>query len=96
MTTTSQKRPKIKTDKITIIKMDNLQGGEPKLNIQEHLADAPYIECEACGSTQFVEQMMIKRISKFLTGGIQDSITPVPVIACAMCNNVNELFKPKL
>jgi len=96
MITTSQKLKKTETDKITIIKMDNLQGGEPKLNIQAHLAEAPYIECEACGSTQFVEQMMIKRISKFLTGGAQDSITPVPVIACAICNNVNELFKPKL
>lgn len=93
---TFQKLQKTKEDKIIIIKMDNLQGGEPKLNIQAHLADAPYIECEECGSTQFVEQMMIKRISKFLTGGSQDSITPVPVIACAKCNNVNELFKPKL
>jgi hypothetical protein len=76
--------------------MDNLQGGVPKLDVQSHLADAPYIECEACGGTQFVERMMIKRISKFITGGTQDSITPVPIIACAVCNNINELFKPKL
>lgn len=77
--------------------MDNLQGGAvPKLDINAHLADAPYIECEACGGTQFVERMMIKRISKFLTGGAQDSITPVPIIACAKCDNINELFKPKV
>ena len=96
MIITFQKLKKTKTVKKTITKMENLHGEEPKINIQSHLADAPYIECEACGSTQFVEQMMIKRISKFLTGGAQDSITPVPVIACAICNNVNELFKPKL
>jgi hypothetical protein len=96
MSTTLQKLRKINKGKKTTTNMDNLQGGEPKIDIQKHLADAPYIECEKCGGTQFVERMMIKRISKFLTGGTQDSITPVPIVACAKCDNINELFKPKL
>ena len=74
--------------------MDIVPGGEaPKLNIK--LEDAPYIECEACQHTVFEEMMMIKRVSKFLTGGAQDSIVPIQVIACAKCGNVNEIFKPK-
>ena len=76
--------------------MDVIPGGgeAPKLNIK--LEDAPYIECEACQHTVFEEKMMIKKVSKFLTGGAQDSIVPIQVIACAKCGNVNELFKPKV
>ena len=66
----------------------------PKLNI--NLADAPYMECESCQHTVFEEKMMIKKVSRFITGGAQDSIVPVPVISCAKCGNINELFKPKL
>ena len=64
--------------------MDNLQntgGTQPQLNI--NYADAPYIECEECKGKVFEEKMMIKKISKFMTGSDQDSIVPIPVIACA-------------
>jgi DNA-directed RNA polymerase subunit RPC12/RpoP len=57
---------------------------------------AEYIECENCGGTIFQEKMMIKQISKFMTGSNQDSIVPMPVIACAKCSHVNELFKPQI
>ena len=69
------------------------QGGQ-QLNI--NIADAPYIECENCGGTVFHEKMMIKKISKFVTGNTHDSIVPLPVISCASCNHVNELFKPQV
>lgn len=69
-------------------------GSIPKLNI--NLADAPYLECEECQCQVFEEKMMIKKVSKFMTGGAQDSIVPLQVIACAKCGHVNELFKPKV
>lgn len=72
----------------------NPSGGAPKLNI--NLADAPYLTCEACGHEVFEEKMMIKKISKFMTGAPQDSIVPLPVIACAKCNHINEMFKPQV
>ncbi|CAB4175630.1 hypothetical protein UFOVP1247_252 [uncultured Caudovirales phage] len=81
--------------KKSIITMDPLQGGgqsQPKLNI--NLADAPYIKCEACSKEVFEEKMMIKKVSKFLSGSDQDSIVPVPVLACSSCGNINEMFKP--
>ena len=69
-------------------------GGQPQLNI--NLADAPYMECEKCQGKIFEEKMMIKKVSRFMTGSDQDSIVPIPVISCAGCGHVNEMFKPKV
>jgi hypothetical protein len=66
----------------------------PKLNID--LSEVPYLACESCESQVFEEKLMIKKVSKFITGGNQDSIVPLPVIACAKCGNINEMFKPKV
>ena len=75
--------------------MENIKGGEnPQLNI--NLSEVPYLECDECHSTLFEEKIMIKKVSKFITGGQQDSIVPLPVIACAKCGHVNEMFKPKV
>ncbi len=70
--------------------------GKPTLNV--NLSELPYLECEAegCGSKVFTEAMMIKKVSKFMTGNKEDSIAPIPVLACAKCGHVNELFLPKL
>jgi DNA-directed RNA polymerase subunit RPC12/RpoP len=81
--------------KKSIITMDPIQGGgQPQLNI--NLADAPYMECEECQGKIFEEKMMIKKVSRFMTGSEQDSIVPIPVIACSKCGHVNEMFKPKV
>ena len=76
--------------------MDNIipSDNQPQLNI--NLSDAPYLECEACGGRVFEEKMMIKKVSKFMTGSEQDSIVPIPVIVCSACGNINDLFKPKV
>lgn len=77
--------------------MEKIQGGgptPPKPNI--NLSEAPYIECEGCSGIVFEEKMMIKKVSKFMTGDAQDSIVPLPVIACSKCGHVNELFKPRV
>jgi len=81
--------------KKSIINMNLIQGGDqPQLNI--NLADAPYMECEECQGKIFEEKMMIKKVSRFMTGSDQDSIVPIPVICCAKCGHVNKLFKPKV
>lgn len=66
----------------------------PKLNI--NLGEAPYVNCEKCEHAVFEEKMMIKKVSRFMTGGSQDSIVPLPVIVCANCGNINEMFKPNV
>lgn len=73
--------------------MENQNG---QFNINVNLKDAEDIKCEECESFVFEEKIMIKKISKFLTGSDRDSISPIPVIACAKCGHINEMFKPKL
>jgi hypothetical protein len=73
--------------------MENQNG---QFNVNVNLKDAEDIKCEQCESLVFEEKIMIKKISKFLTGSDRDSISPIPVIACAKCGNINDMFKPKL
>tara|TARA_B100000287_G_scaffold365526_1_gene360288 strand:+ start:1271 stop:1522 length:252 start_codon:yes stop_codon:yes gene_type:complete len=68
--------------------------GNPGLNVS--LKDAEEVTCEKCGSNMFQEKLMIRKLSRLMTGSDRDSITPIPVIACAECNHVNEMFKPNL
>jgi hypothetical protein len=72
---------------------DNSQPSQVNMSV---VAEAPYIECEECKGTLFEEKMMIKKISRFMTGNSQDSIVPIQVISCAKCGHINELFKPKV
>jgi hypothetical protein len=71
--------------------MPDGQPQAPKIN----MADAEDLACEECGCKVFEEKMMIKKVSKFLTGSDKDQISPVQVIACAKCAHVNEMFIPK-
>ena len=64
--------------------------------INTNLKDAEDVVCEKCECKIFQEKMMIKKISKFVTGSDRDQIAPIPVIVCADCNHINELFKPNL
>lgn len=74
--------------------MSNTGGDIPKINVS--LKDAETLKCEKCECEVFEEKMMIKKISKFMTGSDRDTISPIPVIVCANCNHINELFKPQL
>lgn len=71
---------------------DEPNGKLPNINLK----DAEYMLCEKCESNVFEEALMIKKISKFLTGSDRDSITPIPVLVCAKCKHVNEMFKPQV
>ena len=53
------------------------------------------IECEECKSQTFVEALMFRKASKFLTGSPQDSLVPIQTFACAKCGHVNHDFLPK-
>ena len=78
-----------------VLKNDGMnQTNQNPLNV--NLKDSEELVCEKCGGNVFEEKLMIRKISKFLTGQPQDSIMPIPVIACADCNHVNEMFRPKV
>lgn len=63
----------------------------PLLNL--NIGELPYLECEKCNNTVFEEKLMIKKVSKILTGSPQDGIIPIPILVCASCGNINEQFK---
>lgn len=68
--------------------MENQQNLQKGLPLNVNPADLPYLECEKCQSQVFTERLMIKKVSKLLTGSQQDGIIPIPVIACASCGHV--------
>jgi hypothetical protein len=67
--------------------MDDLL--KPKINLKEQ----PTITCSECDCSIFKEVTMLKRVSKLLTGGSEDTIVPFPTYACDACGNINEDFK---
>ena len=73
--------------------MDNLINTEqnlPKIDLKEQ----PTITCEECDSKYFKEVVMIKKVSKLLTGSDKDTMVPIPVFRCDDCGFIPEEFKP--
>ena len=62
---------------------------KPKINLKAQ----PTVDCEKCHSKYFKEVVMLKKVSKILTGGSEDSMVPFPTYMCNECGNVNEDFK---
>lgn len=53
------------------------------------------IICESCGSQAFQEAILLRKVSKFLTGDAQDGVLPIQTFVCAKCGHINEDFMPK-
>lgn len=65
---------------------------QPQLNVS--LDKTTPITCDECGCTTFTESVILREVSKFLTGQMQDGIIPIPVFSCTSCGHVNEKFMP--
>jgi uncharacterized Zn finger protein len=65
----------------------------PKLNVS--LDKTVAMTCDECGHEVFQEGMMLRKVSKFLTGNAQDGLVPIPVFMCSKCGHVNQEFLPK-
>jgi hypothetical protein len=64
----------------------------PKLNVS--LDKTVPIVCEKCENQTFTEAVILRKVSRFLTGQSQDGLIPIPVFACTSCSHVNEDFLP--
>jgi uncharacterized Zn finger protein len=53
------------------------------------------IKCEACECETFQEALLLRKVSKFLTGQAQDGVLPIPTFVCTKCGHVNKDFYPK-
>jgi len=61
--------------------------------IKTALENSSPIACESCNNDTFVEANYLRRISKILTGASEDTIVPIPTMACTKCGSVNEAFQ---
>jgi uncharacterized Zn finger protein len=72
--------------------MDNLINTEKNLP-RIDLKDQPTLVCEVCDSKYFKEVVMVKKVSKLLTGSMEDTIVPFPTYRCDDCGHVNKDFE---
>jgi DNA-directed RNA polymerase subunit RPC12/RpoP len=64
---------------------------KPKIDLKKQ----PTVVCEKCGSKYFKEVVLIKKVSKLMTGSSEDTLVPFPTYMCDGCDHVNidfELF----
>ena len=57
------------------------------------IKDAKDVICDECGSLYFKKALRFKKMSKILTGSLNDEYIPIPVTMCVECNHVNEEFE---
>lgn len=67
--------------------MENLTA--PKIDLKQQ----PTIDCNECGNIYFKEVVLIKRVSKILTGSSDDTLVPFPTYMCEKCGHVNDDFR---
>jgi len=62
---------------------------KPKIDLKQQ----PTVECENCQNKYFKEVVLIKKVSKILTGSGDDTLVPFPTYMCEKCGHVNEDFR---
>ena len=55
---------------------------------QVNLSNTSGIVCAKCGNFTFVEAMIMRKVSRLLTGDKQDGIMPLVVFTCQRCGTV--------
>lgn len=60
--------------------------------LQISLREQPTVVCESCGGTHFKEIVLIKKVSRLLTGSAEDTLVPFPTYKCDNCGHMNEDF----
>jgi len=63
--------------------------GKPKIDLKQQ----PTVACENCESKYFKEVVLIKKVSKILTGSGEDTMVPFPTYMCHSCGHVNKDFE---
>jgi len=62
-------------------------------DVKISLRDQPTLKCETCEGINFREVVLIKKVSKLLTGSTEDTLVPFPTYVCDGCGYMNEEFK---
>jgi len=68
---------------------------QKELNMNVSLKDTTPISCDECQHEVFIEGVILRKVSRFVTGTSQDAVMPIPVFTCSKCGHVNDHFMPK-
>lgn len=68
---------------------------QKELNMNVSLKDTTPISCDECQNEVFIEGVILRKVSRFVTGTAQDAVMPIPVFTCSKCGHVNDHFMPK-
>jgi uncharacterized Zn finger protein len=68
---------------------------QQEVNMNVALKDTTAIKCEECENEVFQEGVLLRKVSRFMTGTAQDALMPIPVFTCSKCGHVNADFMPK-
>jgi uncharacterized Zn finger protein len=61
---------------------------KPKIDLREQ----PTVTCENCSHEYFKEVIILKKVSRLLTGSSDDTLVPFPTYMCNSCGHVNQDF----
>jgi len=64
------------------------------MNVNISLDKTTELKCDRCDNPAFIEGVLLRKASRFLTGTAQDAMIPIPVFTCTKCGHVNEEFLP--
>lgn len=53
---------------------------------------SPAVKCSECGSKVFHEAVVLKKVSKLLSGTGKDELIPIPVYVCDKCGKIPDEF----
>lgn len=65
------------------------------VQVKVPLSKTTPMTCEKCGGESFQEALMLRKVSRFITGDMQDGVIPVATFACITCGHINKDFYPK-
>ena len=72
-----------------------MQQQKQPVQLKVSLDKTTPVSCDTCGSQAFQEALMLRKVSKFLTGDAQDGVIPIQTFVCAKCGGINKEFLPK-
>ena len=67
------------------------QKPQPKIDASQ----AKDMNCPHCNNPYFIQAVMVKKISRFVTGTTNDAVLPIDVFLCGNCGQPLEELLPK-
>ena len=71
-----------------------IQQPQQQQQQQVDLSKTTGLKCENCNGHFFDQTLLIRKISKFLSGTNEDAVTFVPVFVCRNCGDLLKQFFP--